>query len=208
MNWTTWWLFATMELVLCLTPGPAVLYVISSALRCGGRRSLASNAGILSANTIYYAVSATGVGALLSASYPLFFAVRWIGAAYLIYLGARELLARRSALAVTEDGRSDERPWRLYRGGLILQMSNPKAILFFTALLPQFVHPGAGIASQVVILGLTSVVIEFSVLFAYGTAAGSASAWARHPRYAAWTSRVAGSLLVGAGAGLAALRRA
>ncbi len=86
-------------------------------------------------------------------------------------------------------------------------MSNPKAIVFFTALVPQFIDAHAPVAAQVVILGITSEVIEFSVLLGYGFAAGRASNWAQQPRYAMWTNRVAGTLLIGAGAGLATLRR-
>jgi len=207
MNWTTWWLFATTELVLCLTPGPAVLYVLSSALQSGARRSIASSLGILAANALYYALSATGVGAIMMASYHLFFAIKWIGAGYLIYLGARAVLGRESAFVAPAGSRSDKSAWQLFRDGFLLQMSNPKAIVFFTALVPQFIDARAPIAAQVVILGVTSEVIEFWVLLGYGLAAGKASNWARQPRYALWTNRVAGGLLIGAGAGLATLRR-
>jgi len=210
MHWTTWWLFAGMELALCLTPGPAVLYVISSGLRAGARKSIASNAGILAANNVYFLLSATGVGALLMASYNLFFAVKWIGAAYLFFIGLRALFGK-TEIVPAEGGPGGAREKiaarGLFTGGFILQASNPKAIVFFTALLPQFIDPHGTIASQVAILAVTSNVIEFFVLLGYGAAAARASALARQPRYAAWTNRIAGGLLIGAGAGLASLHR-
>ncbi|HYL38892.1 MAG TPA: LysE family translocator [Bryobacteraceae bacterium] len=207
MHWTTWWLFVTTETALCLTPGPAVLFVISSALRSGARRSLASNLGILAGNTFYFALSGTGVGALLVASYSLFFTIKWIGAAYLIFLGLRALLAKVNLLTVAPGAGRDRRAWRLFADALLVQLSNPKAIVFFAALLPQFIDPRGPVARQLVILALTSLVIEFSVLLSYGLAAGRATQIAREPRYAAWTSRLAGVFLIGAGTGLAALNR-
>jgi homoserine/homoserine lactone efflux protein len=207
MNPTTWWLFAGMEFVLCLTPGPAVLYVISSGLRAGAQKSIFSNLGILAANAFYFGLSATGVGALLVASYNLFFYVKWIGAAYLVFLGIRALVGK-AAIIESSGAASDQiGNWRLFRDGFFLQASNPKAIVFFSALVPQFIDPHSPIVMQVAILAVTSNVIEFFVLLGYGAAAGQASALARQPRYANWTNRIAGVLLIGAGAGLATLRR-
>lgn len=205
MSGTTWWLFATTELMLCLTPGPAVLFVLSSALRSGARSSVASNAGILAANAMYFVLSATSVGALLTASYRLFFALKWIGAAYLIYLGLRAIFGRAEILSIEEQKPAAAR--RLFTDGFLVQASNPKALIFFSALLPQFLDAHYAIASQVAILGVTSVIIEFFVLLGYGVAAGQVSDLAQRPRYLLWTNRMAGALLIGAGAGLATLRK-
>ncbi len=209
MNWivapATWWMFATTEVVLCLIPGPAVLFILSSALKSGARKSVASNLGILSANTGYFALSATGLGAALLASYRLFFAIKWIGAAYLIYLGLRGLFGNADVLTLDES--KDTRVSRLFGGGFLTQASNPKAIVFFSALLPQFIDVHHRVAMQVAVLGVTSLLIEFCVLLGYGIAAGRASEIARQPRYMSWTNRIAGALLIGAGTGLATLRK-
>jgi homoserine/homoserine lactone efflux protein len=207
MNWTTWWIFVTTETILCLTPGPAVLFVLSSALRFGARKSIASSLGILAANTSYFILSATGVGALLLTSYNLFFAIKWIGAGYLIFLGLRALFGKANVLAPPHGALPERGRWRLFTDGFVLQVSNPKAIVFFSALLPQFIDPRSAVTPQIAILAVTSIVIEFFVLLGYGLAAGQASTWARQPQYVNWTNRVAGTFLIGAGAGLAALRR-
>ncbi len=104
----------------------------------------------------------------------------------------------------TGDARSGP---RILRDGFFLQAANPKAILFFTAILPQFIDAHHNVAFQILILGISSILVEFVILFVYGQLAGRALATARNPRFEKLTNRIAGSLLIGAGVGLARLRR-
>ena len=207
MTWQIWSAFFLIETALCLTPGPAVLLVLSQALTRGAARAVWSIGGILAANTLYFVLSATGVGAVLMASYDLFFAIKWIGAAYLVWLGVSAFLGKSKTLSVRA---ADARPVhgsRLFLNGFILQMSNPKALVFFTALVPQFINPHAALVPQVAILAATSVLIEFFVQLFYAVLAGRAAHLAAQPRFARITDRIAGTLLIGAGVGMAALRR-
>jgi homoserine/homoserine lactone efflux protein len=207
MTWQVWLLFVITETVLSTTPGPAVLFVLSQALRPGRGNSLWASAGILTANAMYFALSATSLGALIVASYHLFFLIKWAGAAYLIYLGLRSFF-RKSSLVPWPESKPDAVPARrIWRDGYFLQAANPKALLFFTAILPQFLDPRHGIAWQTLVLGTTSIVVEFSILFLYGLLAGRALATARDPRFGKLTNRAAGTLLIGAGVGLARLKR-
>lgn len=207
MNWETWSVFVVMETVLCLTPGPAVLLVLSQALARGARKSVFASLGILAANAFYFLLSATGVGAVLAASHNLFVAIKWMGAAYLIYLGVSSFFGKHSIVPMPESAAPDTSNRRTFANGFILQVANPKALLFFTALLPQFINPRQPVALQVAILGITSFVLEFFILIGYGILAGTASEIARQPRFATVTNRIAGVLLAGAGAGLAVLDR-
>ena len=207
MTWQIWSAFVLVETALCLTPGPAVLLVLSQALSRGAARAVWSILGILAANTVYFVLSATGIGAILMASYDLFFAIKWIGAAYLVWLGVGAFLGHSQALAIRVGAATPASGARLFLNGFILQMSNPKALVFFSALLPQFINPHAALAPQVAILAITSIVIEFVVQIVYAVLAGRAAHLAAEPRFARITDRVAGSLLIGAGIGMAALRK-
>jgi homoserine/homoserine lactone efflux protein len=207
MTWQIWLLFVTTEAVLSMTPGPAVLYVLSQAIRRGPGKSIWASWGILSANAMYFALSATSLGAVIVASYKLFFLIKWAGAAYLIYLGLLSFFGKSSITALPEVGPASAGGPRILRDGFFLQAANPKAILFFTAILPQFIDARHNVAFQILVLGVSSILVEFVILFIYGQLAGRALATARSPRFEKVTNRVAGSLLIGAGVGLARLRR-
>src|SRR5262245_26238144 len=205
MSWETWGLFVATETVLCLTPGPAVLLVIAQGLGRGTGASVWASLGILAGNALYFALSATGIGALLLASYELFSLVRWLGAAYLVSLGILAFVGRSRGFSAAPPAVPAHRR-QMFVNGFVLQTANPKALVFFVALLPQFIDPRGSVVWQVFVLGVTSVVIEFVVLLAYGVAAGQATALAARPRLRTLADRVAGSLLIGAGVGLARMR--
>jgi threonine/homoserine/homoserine lactone efflux protein len=137
MNWNTWVLFVVTEAILSLTPGPAALLVVSSGLRGGVRSGVSASLGILAANAMYFAISATSLGAMLAASAALYIAVKWTGSAYLVYLGLTDLF-RPPVMHAGNSGQLRHR--RALVNGFLLQAANPKAIIFFVALLPQFLN--------------------------------------------------------------------
>lgn len=179
-----WIAFALVAVLVSLVPGPAVIAVVSTALRGGFR------------------AAALGLGAVLVASHGVFVAVKWLGIAYLAYLGVRALLDRGAPFAVELTG-AERRAFRL---GLTTQLANPKVILFFGALLPQFVDPARAAAPQFALLGATFIVSDLLVFAGYGALAHHARALLRHPRAARITSRVTGAVMLGAAARLAAER--
>jgi homoserine/homoserine lactone efflux protein len=205
MSVQTWALFCATETVLCFIPGPAVLLVVSQALTRGARAGLGASAGILLANAFYFIVSATGIGAVLLASWELFFLIKWLGAAYLVWLGLRMLLTRAQTTVV-----DDAMPRSLgapVRHGLITQGANPKALVFFGALLPQFVDPAASVPTQVAVLAASSILIELAVLALYVAVCHRARRLLQRPGLVGTLNRAGGVLLIGAGAGMATLRR-
>jgi homoserine/homoserine lactone efflux protein len=202
MTLHTWMTFVLVAIGVSLIPGPAVVAVISAALRGGFRASLGANAGVLVGDAAFVTASALGLGALLVASQPLFLAVKWLGIAYLAYLGGRALLARGEGYAFDAPGAGG----RAFRLGLTTQLSNPKIVLFFGALLPQFVDPARPVALQFALLGATFIVSDALVFAAYGALAHRARTWLRSPRAVRVTSRVSGAAMLGVAARLAAER--
>ncbi len=157
---------------------------------------------------MYFVLSATSLGAVLLASYELFSVIRWVGAAYLVWLGVTAFIGKSPVFSVSPSTTAPTRRSRIFVNGFVLQASNPKALVFFTALLPQFIDPHASVVTQVTILAVTSVVIEFFVLLAYGALAGRLTGLAKRPLFAPLANRIPGSMLIGAGVGVARLRRA
>jgi len=200
VNWDTYWLYVATEAALSLSPGPAVMLVIAYGLALGARRSVWASLGILSANALYFALSATSLGALLVASENFFFVVRWCGAAYLVYLGLAALLGQPSPITVSNTAPRGTSPRSIYLSGLTLQLANPKTLMFFVAILPQFVDPRLPVGAQMLWLAAGSVIPEFFILAGYGFAASRATRLATDPRFARITDRAAGLLVLAAAA--------
>jgi homoserine/homoserine lactone efflux protein len=211
MSVETWLLFCLTEMVLSFTPGPAVLLVISLALTRGASHGLRGSLGILSANALYFVISATSLGAVLLASWELFTVIKWIGAGYLIWRGVRMLTSsktRRLETLADSDPRGGTARLGAFAYGFLTQGANPKALVFFAAILPQFINPRGAVGLQLAILGVSSIVIELAVLSMYVAVCHYAQGLTDHSRYAVRLERVGGALLIGAGARLAVTHQA
>jgi threonine/homoserine/homoserine lactone efflux protein len=134
MSWQTFWLFVTVTFVVSATPGPNMLLVMSSSARFGFRASCGTMAGCLTALLLMMSISAAGLGALLQAFPSVFNALRWIGAAYLAYLGIRTWRAPVHEEPAVDSDAGTRRPGQLARSGFLVAASNPKAILFAAAM--------------------------------------------------------------------------
>ncbi len=207
MDLHAWLVFVVAETLLCFAPGPAVLMVVSSGMTRGVTAATYAALGTLVANAIYFLLSAIGVGSLILMSHDVFYAVRWIGVAYLIWIGVQTFRGGHLSLSASGQADAPVRRAAIFRAGLIMKLADPKTMFYFVALLPQFIDPTGDVALQVTILGITSVVIEFAVLMFYGGLAGRLNRFARSPRVAVWTDRIAGSFLIAAGLGMAMIRK-
>jgi len=206
MTWASLSAFAVAMTALCVVPGPAVLLVVSQALSHGSAKAVWSILGVTAAGTAWFVLSATGLGAVLRASYELFFAIKWVGVVYLLWLGI-SAFRRTSKLASVKPDPGSGRPMRLFANGFVLQMANPNVLLFFTAFLPQFIAPKAPLVPQLAVLAVVTAIIELVVQLAYAFLAGRFRELLAAPRFTKLTERIAGSLLIAAGLGMAALRR-
>jgi threonine/homoserine/homoserine lactone efflux protein len=205
----TWWLFFGVVFLLSGTPGPNMLHIMSRSVEFGLRRSVAAMAGCLVALVLILAASAGGLAALLMALPGAFEVLRYLGAAYLIYLGVQAWRAEVAPLDVREDTlTSRQAPGKLFRGGFIISISNPKLLLFATAFLPQFVSPDAPKVPQFAILVVTFAAVEMLWYLIYGLAGGSLSRQLRQPRLKRVFNRVTGAIFVGFGAMLLRARPA
>lgn len=187
--------FLVATLALLLMPGPSVLYVMARSLDQGRRAGLWSMLGLETGALLHVVAAVVGLTALLASSTAALHTVRWAGAAYLLYLGARQLLQPQPPWDGTAPvGRTQ----RLYLDGVLIDLLNPKTALFFIAFLPQFVDARRGSASmQILVLGLVFVALAVVCDSSYVVTAGLLSGWIRRsPRVQRHLSRSTGVVYV------------
>jgi len=208
MSLQTWWLFVAMTFVVSATPGPNMLLVMSSSARFGFRAAAATMAGCMAALLAMMSLSAAGLGVLLQAFPSVFNVLRWAGAAYLVVLGIK------SWRSPVHEGAGDtsrslglpRKAGALFRQGVLVAASNPKAILFAAAFLPQFIHPQLPKLPQFAILLATFAVIEISWYVVYAASGQRLAGYLRRSAVLKAFNRITGGVFIGFAVAMAAVR--
>lgn len=201
-------LFASIIVVLALTPGPDVIYITTRGIAQGRLAALLSTAGICIGYLFYTMLAALGLSALLQSSTIAFDIVRYAGAAYLVSLGIRTLLSKHGG-PLTRGAVKPAPPGRILQQGILTSLLNPKGILIFAALLPQFVNPHlGGVPLQMTAFGLTFTLICLCIYGGYAYLSGRlGEKLATQPRFASILRWLTASVLIGLGARLLFLER-
>lgn len=210
MNFETILAFSAVAWLAILSPGPAILLALRNGVSFGLRAVAWSALGNVTGIFVLSAAAMLGLGVLLKSSALLFGAVKLLGALYLFYVGLRHVFGRSSVLSTSTDQSAGARmptPFALYREAFLLAATNPKPILFFTALFPQFIEPSAPLLPQFFVLTGIFMLLSFITLLGYASVASRARFFLVKPRVSTWINRVVGSVFISFGAALLALRR-
>ena len=207
MTFELWMVYLLAAVGLSLTPGPNGLLSLTHGVRFGAARTVFTVLGGVCGFLVLVAASLAGLGALLATSQMAFTVAKWIGAAYLVYLGIRLWRAPPPEVRTAAPDGSDREAGaaRLFTQGFLVAATNPKAAIFFAAFLPQFMVPGVSFWTQFVVLGGTFAVVEFIYELVLAGMAQKIAPWIG--RNGRWFNRVTGSTFVGIGGMLATASR-
>lgn len=206
MQFSLWVALVGAGALISFTPGAGAINTMSNALNAGFRRSIWGILGQQAALLIHIVIVALGVGLLVASSPIAFNIIRYAGAAYLVYLGIRQFLAKPELDAEQARARRDEPRWSMFQRGLWVNMLNPKAIVFFLAFLPQFIRVDRPLATQYLVVAATVVAIDILVMwFFFAGTARSFQRFTRDARGQRMLNRVFGVLFVAVGVLLAVI---
>ena len=200
MQLSLWLALAGAGVLVSFTPGAGAINTMSNSLTSGFRRSIWGILGQQAALVIHVMIVALGVGVLVASSPVAFNAIRWAGAAYLVYLGVRQFLTKPQLDQEQAESLRNEPAWSMFRRGLWVNLLNPKAIVFFLAFMPQFIRPEQPLLPQYLVLTATVVVIDILVMwFFFATAAKSFQRFTHNARGQQILNRIFGVLFVAVG---------
>lgn len=198
-------LYTMTVFVASIIPGPSMLLALTHGMQYGARRTVASALGNVFVTLVQASISITGVGTILLASETVFHLIKWAGAAYLIYLGI-SFLCSSKALAAQPDQIGEGKPKsqrKMFLQGALVTAGNPKAIVFFTAIFPQFIDPAAPYLSQSCILLGVCTPIAFGCFMIYAIGGQKIVALFSKASVGKYLKRLIGTSFIGAGIGLA-----
>ena len=206
MAWSVWLSLVVTGVLISFTPGAGAINTMANALGVGWTRSIWGILGQQIALVTHIVVVAAGLGVLVASSPALFTAIRYGGAGYLVYLGVRQWRSRATADTADEPTTSTRTPWSMVRRGILVNLTNPKAVVFFLAFIPQFTRPDRPLLPQYVVLAATIVLIDVVVMWCFfATAARGLRRLTGSPRGQRVMNRTFGGLFVGVGVLLAAV---
>ncbi|GAK84782.1 homoserine/homoserine lactone efflux protein [Vibrio ponticus] len=201
MDLHVWLAYVLTAIVFSLAPGSGTVNSISNGLSYGTRKSLGAIVGLQIGLACHIILVGAGIGALVAQSAMAFTVIKWVGAAYLVWLGIQKW---RDTASLSMHSREDNRSgFALMRSAIVINLTNPKSIVFLVALFPQFINPAQPQLIQFVILGVTTVVIDAIVMLGYTTLASQMGRFIRSDKVMGKINKVFGSMFVGCGALLA-----
>ncbi|MDK4711279.1 LysE family translocator [Rhizobium sp. CNPSo 4039] len=209
MHLTTLLAFAAVSFIGIATPGPTVLLALTNGSRFGVRRALPGMIGAVLSDAVLISAVAIGLGALLAASEFWFSALKWVGAAYLAFLGIMMLRSKGSIDGALQASASQSKGTAFSIGlkSFMVAVTNPKGYLFFSAFLPQFIDPSAPQIQQYIVLGAIFAALDFMIMFGYAVF-GSQAVRVLKSEGAKWLERACGGALLALAGSLALYRRA
>ena len=204
MDMHVWLAYVVTAVVFSLAPGSGTVNSISNGLSYGTRKSLSAIAGLQIGLTLHIILVGAGIGALVAQSATAFTVIKWVGAAYLVWLGIQKWRDR-SGLATHTQGEALSGT-KLMSNAVLINLTNPKSIVFLVALFPQFIDPARDQLTQLAVLGVTTVVIDSIVMLGYTSLAAQMGRFIRSDKIMSKINKVFGSMFVGCGALLAAAK--
>jgi threonine/homoserine/homoserine lactone efflux protein len=201
MNIETWLYYSLAVLILTASPGPSVLLCMTKAVTEGFRASMSTALGSLTAIVSIMTLSFSGLGVVIATSEVAFNIIKWSGAVYLIYLGYKALTSKQETYQIPDQDRMPSIATKksLYITGFIVGASNPKAIVFFTALFPQFINTSEPLLIQYLAFAITFTIMELSWLTIYSYLGARSSNWLLKEGRAKYFNRITGGVFISAG---------